>query len=250
MVRYSHSARRVSTETREFIERRDLPRLTAPSLFLGDVGVAAVRDTSFFGATSPILGTRARLEVGQTYGTLSFTTLLADYRRYVMPVRPVTIAFRALHFGRYGADAEHSRMVDLYAGYAELVHGYGLESFDVRDCATRDASGQCAIFNNLLGSRIGVLNLEVRAPLLGLFRGDLEYGPVPIEVAAFYDAGLAWTRDSSPAFAGGTRRVMRSAGGAVRVNIFGMFVIEVAASRPLDRPGRGWLWQVGMRQGF
>ena len=90
----------------------------------------------------------------------------------------------------------------------------------------------------------------MRAPLVGLFRRDLQYGQVPIEVAAFMDAGVTWTRDTRPAFLGGTRDVLRSAGGAVRVNLFGVLVIEVAASRPIDRPVHQRRWQIGVREGF
>jgi outer membrane protein assembly factor BamA len=106
------------------------------------------------------------------------------------------------------------------------------------------------VFDSLIGSRILVTNLEVRAPLLWLLRVDSGYGVVPIELAAFFDAGVAWTADTRPTFAGGTRRVVRSAGAAVRFNALGLFVVEVAASRPLDRVVRAWRWQVGIRQVF
>jgi hypothetical protein len=36
----------------------------------------------------------------------------------------------------------------------------------------------------------------------------------------------------------------------VRVNLFNFVIVEVAASRPFDRPDRGIKWQVGIRQGF
>jgi outer membrane protein assembly factor BamA len=176
--------------------------------------------------------------------------MLADWRRYLMPVRPVTIAIRGLHFGRYGQDAEHERLISLYAGYPELVHGYGVGSFSPNECGTTAAGASCAVIDNLIGSRLLIANLEARAPLVGLFRGDIDYGRVPVEVAAFFDAGVAWTRDSLPSFAGGTRQWVRSVGGAVRFNAFGLLILEVSAARPLDRPDRSWRWQVGIRQGF
>ena len=51
-----------------------------------------------------------------------------------MPVRPVTFAFRAVHYGRYGADSEAPQLIKLYAGYPELVHGYGIGSISPADC--------------------------------------------------------------------------------------------------------------------
>lgn len=50
-----------------------------------------------------------------------------------------------------------------------------------------------AIFNNLSGSGLVVANLVVRAPLVGLFTGEIDYGRLPVEVAAFVDAGLVWS---------------------------------------------------------
>ena len=58
-------------------------------LYLGSVTGAFVHDTSIFGATSPIMGTRARLEVGPTLGSINYTNVVADWRGYFMPVRPV-----------------------------------------------------------------------------------------------------------------------------------------------------------------
>jgi hypothetical protein len=43
-----------------------------------------------------------------------------------------------------------------------------------------------------MGSRLLVAGAELRAPLVGLFTGGLDYGPVPAELLAFFDAGVAW----------------------------------------------------------
>jgi hypothetical protein len=245
-----HRTRVYSAETRDFVERRESRESAAPTLYLAETSVALVRDTSYFGATGPIFGTRARLEVGQLSGSIRQTSLLADYRRYFMPVRPVTIAVRALHFGRYGRDAQHPQIVDLYAGYPEFVHGYGVGSFSAADCTNTGDGRECSVFRNLIGSRMAVANLEVRAPLVGLFTGDLDYGRLPLEVVGFFDSALTWTADERPSFAGGPRQVVRSYGAAARFNAFGLLVLEAAASRPLDRPDRSWKWQIGIRQGF
>ena len=239
-----------STTTRNLIERRAPIATTAPALYLAEASAAIVYDTSFFGATSPVFGSRSRLEIGQSLGSLRYTSVLADWRRYFMPKRPVTVAVRALHYGRYGADGDHARLAQLFTGYPELVHGYGYGSFEPGECGEAQASGQCSMFAQLFGSRLAVANIEVRAPIAGLFTGEIEYGRVPVEVAAFYDAGLAWTSSATPEWFGGTQRVVRSAGGAARVNVFGLFVLEVAASRPFDRPSKSWRLQVGLRQGF
>jgi hypothetical protein len=230
---------------------QDVERLPSfDTLYLAEATAALVYDTSFFGATSPIYGRRHRLQVGQSAGSLSYTTVLADWRQYFMPKRPVTFAFRTLHYGRYGTDSEAPQLISLYAGYPELVHGYALGSFSPEDCEFVVGAFQCNVAQNLVGSRMVVANAEVRAPLLGLFRGDVQYGPVPIEIAAFADAGMTWTKSTRPTLLGGTRDVLRSVGGAARFNAFGLLIVEVAASRPLDRPNSRWRWQVGIREGF
>jgi hypothetical protein len=69
-------------------------------------------------------------------------------------------------------------------------------------------------------------------------------------VGAFFDAGVAWTSGSQPAFMGGTREVVKSAGGLARVNLLGFVVVEISAARPFNRAAHGWQWQVGVKQGF
>jgi hypothetical protein len=238
-----------SAETGDFIERRDTRDDLYEPLYLAEASAAIVRDTSFYGATGPIYGERYRLELLQSLGTLTYNTVLADWRKYVMPVRPVTVAVRGVHIGRYGRDAEHERLLGFELGYPELVHGYSIGSIATNECAGL-ARAECLAVDSLVGSRLLVANVEVRAPLFGLFRGDISYGPVPIEVAAFFDAGVAWTRATRPSFAGGTRDWVRSVGAAARFNAFGLLILEVAGSKPLDRLDRSWRWQVGIRQGF
>ena len=155
-------------------------------------------DTTYFGATAPIMGIRSRFEIGFSKGSLRYQTLLLDWRRYYMPLGPVTIAVRGLHFGRYGVDSDNPRLIELYVGYPEFVHGYGVGSFSAAECPSVGGRAECAVFDKLIGSRMVVANVEVRAPLRSLFTGQLEYGRLPIDVAAFFDMGVAWTRTSVP----------------------------------------------------
>lgn len=228
-------------------DRIDLP---APDpLSFAEVSGAFVHDTSLFGLVGPIMGQRHRLEVSQLTGSLNFTGLLADTRAYAMPVRPFTIAGRALHYGRYGSGGEDPRLSPLFLGYPHLVRGYGVGSFRAGECG-QQAGGGCPVFDQLLGSRMLVGNLELRFPLVGLVNRDQHYGWLPIEMALFADAGVAWTSGEAPSFAGGPREWVRSAGVALRANLFGFAVVEIDYVRPLDRPGRGWLWQFGFTPAF
>jgi Tol biopolymer transport system component len=60
-----------------FVDDRDEQSL-GNSLTLGTTSAALVYDTSNFGATSPVQGTRYRLEAAPTFGTIHYTSLLAD----------------------------------------------------------------------------------------------------------------------------------------------------------------------------
>lgn len=229
----------------EFTE--ELPR--PDSLALGETSAALVFDSSLFGATSPILGQRYRLELSQVAGSLVYSGVLLDYRRYFMPARPFTFAFRGLHYGRYGRDGEDERLLPLYVGYPGLVRGYEVGSFDAGECEPNRQSS-CPAFDQLVGSRMVVLNAEVRVPLVGLFNPRRMYGGVPIELAVFTDAGLAWTSGARPSLVDGDREWVRSVGAALRFNAFGFAIGEIDYVRPLDRPGRGWLWQFNLTPGF
>jgi len=221
----------------------------SPSLNLGETFAALVRDASTFGAVSPVQGERFRFEVAPTFGGLTMVNTTLDYRRYVMPLRPVTLAGRLMHMGRYGMSAEDQRLMPIYLGYNGLVRGYDFNSFTLNEC-TITANGSCPDADQLIGSRALVANLEARVPLLGLFNGRLDYGPVPAELFGFFDAGTAWTRNTTPSFVGGTRDWVRSVGIGARVNLFGFAIGEFNLARPLDRGNHGWDFVFNFRPGF
>jgi Tol biopolymer transport system component len=217
------------------------------NLWQGTVGL--VKDSSVFGATSPIMGQRFRLDASPTLGTIRYTGITADLRRYLMPIRPVTIAARVMHYGRYGSGAEDPRLYPLFVGYPDLVRGYDTGSFSASECGVQ-SNGSCPVFDRLLGSRLLVGNLEVRAPLLGLFGKRNLYGPIPVEIGAFFDAGVAWDSTSKPALFGGDRALNKSTGATARVNVFGIAVVQVDWVKPLDRPGKKPFFEFNLLTGF
>lgn len=227
------------------------PEALAPPLNLANTSAAFVYDTAAFGPTSPISGQRYRLEAAPTFGALNFTNVLVDYRRYMMPAPFYTIAGRILHDGRYGSGGEDERLFPMYIGYPSLVRGYDINSFGPADCEP-SATSQCPAFDNLLGSRMLVANLEFRFPLLRPFGVGTSrmYGPIPVEFALFADAGVAWNKGQSPSLFGGGREAVTSAGAALRVNLFGFAVGQFDLSRPFQRPGSGWVFQFNLAPGF
>jgi len=229
---------------------RDRENLDAPkSLHFGFTTAALVYDSSIFGATSPILGQSYRFEVSPFLGSISFYSVLADYRRYFIPVKPFTLAFRFLHYGRYGRGAEDDRLYPMYLGYESLVRGYNYGSFDFEEC--EGGGDDCFSLDRLFGSKLMVANFELRFPLfkvLGLGKGY--YGFFPLDFIAFYDVGLAWTDIDPPWFADGERKPVSSAGVGVRMNLFGMMVLGVSYVHPFDRPLKGSYLQLTIMPGF
>lgn len=224
--------------------------LGAPAtLNLAQSTAAFVYDTSVFGGTSPVMGSRTRLEATPTFGGLNFTEVLADVRRYFVPARPLTLAARALHLGRYGPDSQDGRLTPLFIGYPGLVRGYELGSYTAGECLA-NATSDCPAFDRLVGTRLFVANGELRFPLVGLFQGEFNYGPLPLEGFVFGDAGVAWTGDDEPTFLAGERELVASAGAGVRVNAFGYLVLEFAAARPFDRPDDRWRFIFNILPGF
>ena len=224
------------------------PLGSLPMLNLGQASAALVFDTSIHGITSPIRGSRYRFELSQSAGSLTYSGVLGDFRTYLMPFRPFTFAFRGLYYGRYGTDAGNERLPTLYLGYPGLVRGYDSGSFQSFECGLQ-LDNSCPVFDRLVGSRVGVVNAELRFPLWGAFGGDNFYGPLPIEMAVFADGGVAMGRPAR--FPGENNgRMVTSVGAAMRANLFGFAVGELAYARPLDRPDRGWVWQFNLMPGF
>ena len=235
--------------TGELIDRDEFDLEQFPTLNLVEASSALVFDTSIMGATSPIRGTRYRLEFSQSGGDLTYSGILADARTYLMPVRPYTIALRGMYYGRVGQDAENGLLPALFLGYPGLVRGYDYNSFESQECLGAPAN-TCPVFDRLVGSRVAIANAELRFPIWGAFGGDQFYGPLPIEAAFFTDAGVAWGSSDRLGFAPGDHKPVVSVGAAVRVNVLGFAVAEIDYVRPLDRPQRGWLWQFSLRPGF
>jgi outer membrane protein assembly factor BamA len=241
-----------SLNTGQLIGQDSAEQSLASPLTLGTSSAALVYDTSNFGATSPVAGQRYRFEAAPTFGSINFTSALADYRRYFMPVSFYTFAARVLHYGRYGSGGEDSRLFPLFLGYPNLVRGYDVGTFAATECVpTSPTANDCPSFDRLIGSRVLVGNLELRFPLLRPFGASQRmYGPVPVEVALFTDGGVAWNRGEKPSMFGGSRQGVSSAGVTFRVNLLGFAVGQFDFSHPFQRPGRGWIFQFNLSPGF
>ncbi|MDQ3697032.1 MAG: peptidase S9, partial [Gemmatimonadota bacterium] len=242
---YDFRVERISAIGGTVIDRSRETLDAPPGLTYGQALAAFVGDYSYFGFTSPVAGGRYRFEVAPTFGGVNFQALLADYRRYLF-LRPVTLAFRGMHYGRYGSDAESRLLQPLFVGQESFIRGYDPYSFSADECeeALDGSSGTCPVFERLIGSRIGVANLELRIPLFGTDElGIFSLPFLPTEISPFLDAGVAWTSDDRPVFEfernTNERVPVFSAGVSARFNLLGYAVLEAFYVNPFQRPGRG-----------
>ncbi|MDX1585148.1 MAG: hypothetical protein R3222_00330, partial [Balneolaceae bacterium] len=221
-------------------ETRDFSRAEPSPLNLVSSSAAYVEDNSIMAFTGPIKGHRMRLEMEPTTGSLTYLQALADYRKYFF-MKPFTLGFRALHSGRYLEDADSERLSPEFLGYESLIRGYNTASFSPTECSVSPGDG-CAVFNRLVGSKIGVTNVELRLPVLGaeelaLFRSRT----IPTTLTGFFDGGVAWTKDNAPDFRWTTEPTadnvpVFSTGVSARVNILGYLVAEIYYAVPFQRP--------------
>ena len=214
--------------------------ISAPdsTYFLGGQ-VALVGDNTSFGVVGPLRGLRYRLEFRENMGTLHFQEVNLDLRRYWW-YRPLGFAFRAMHLGRYGKDAENRRFLyPLNVAFPHLIHGYNyLQSYKNTSLLDNDVSG--GFFpSSVLGSRMAVANAELRLPLTGIERLTLIKANFHTELAVFFDVGYAWSSASyaETLFGSGvpyTREPIVSTGLSLRVNLFGI-ILEPYYAIPFQR---------------
>lgn len=155
-----------------------------PGFNLWTLGSALVGDNAVYGLTAPLDGHRFRFGADQYFGEYKFTAATVDFRYYRF-FRPIGLAFRAMHYGRYGQDA--ARLYPIYVGSPWYVRGFNsnaIENILIKN-------GQS--FDQLVGSRIAVGNFEVRIPFTGPERLSLiKSGFLFTDLNFFVDGGVAW----------------------------------------------------------
>lgn len=217
------------------------------SFTLQQVNAAFVGDNSFFGVAAPLSGYRYRVSAEKYFGDFDFTAYTVDLRKYHR-IKPVSLAARAYTYMRVGNGED--RLYPLYIGYPFLIRGYESASF------YNNNSNQTGGFNlnQLMGSRIAVMNLEARLPFTGPERlAAFKSGLLFSDLNVFFDMGLAWSGGDKIAFKREPDIVDRiqnpdgsyidvyervpamSAGISLRVNIFGYFVLEPYYAIPFNR---------------
>ena len=132
--------------------------------------VAYVYDSAFYGSTGPVGGSRQRFEWQRAFGDRSFNQFYGDVRKYWLFGRRWTIASRLLYLGTFGQEPDNLRFQSI--GGPTLLRGFDYDS------------------RSLIGTTVGLLNLEFRFPLVE--QPSLgSSGFPPIRGALWYDLGFA-----------------------------------------------------------
>ncbi len=238
-------------------EREQLDDQTPDPLNLVQAGAAFVGDNTIYGFVGPIRGGRFRFEVEQTAGTVDFTTIIGDWRRYYSPTRNLTVGMRGLHYGRYGlTPAENEEdgfglLRPLFLGFETFIRGYAYESFTNEECALSSlesgSTDGCPTFNRLFGQQLAVANFELRVPFIGVEQfGLINFPFLPTELVLFADGGLAWDEDERPVLewsrSSAERVPVFSTGVSARFNLLGFMILEAYYAYPWQRPHKGWHW--------
>lgn len=217
------------------------------SFTLQQVNAAFVGDNSYFGVAAPLSGYRYRLAAEKYFGDFSFTAYTVDLRKYHR-IKPISLAARAYTYMRVGSGED--QLYPLYIGYPFLIRGYESASFYNNNSNVYQGYN----VNQLMGSRIAVLNLEARLPFTGPEKlAAVKSGLLFSDLNVFFDMGLAWSSGDKIAFKSNPDKIgervnpdgsivdiyervpAMSAGLSLRVNIFGYFVLEPYYAIPFNR---------------
>ena len=137
-----------------------------------------VSDTTRWRQFGPHAGTRSKLSVEKAFpqigSALDLTNFVFDTRRYFKLGRRSTLATRLLLGGSFGPDQSL-----FYLGGIDTLRSYNYE--------------------DLIGTRIGLLNVELRIPFIDELRfgWPLEWSIGGIRGIAFSDFGTVWSDDSN-----------------------------------------------------
>jgi outer membrane protein assembly factor BamA len=205
-----------------------------------EINTAFVGDNSVFGMTAPMKGQRFRVGVQKYFGKNNLSTFTFDYRKYIF-VKPVTFAFKASHYNRFGPDAEKNYYNDggilppLYLGYDYFVRGYSYEAMYESAMVDPTSLG----YNQLMGSKMLLANFEVRLPFTGPKRlAVIKSGMFFTDLNFFVDAGIIWDAGNTLSMKKdknnpSVRYPIYSTGVSARINLFGQIIIQPYYAFPL-----------------
>ncbi|UBM59621.1 tolB protein precursor [Marinilongibacter aquaticus] len=210
---------------------------------LNSIYTALVGDQTTFGTVAPLNGYRYRFQLSQYFGSVNFTQVLADLRKYVY-LKPVTLAGRLMYNGRLNpSNTDFLNQINpLFLGFPWYMHGfYGKAFTKQQESISTDA---------LRGDQMALANFEVRLP----FTGPKKIALLPIEFLPsdlnFYvDCGLVWSQQKP---LGGIYQYetygnqtidfkstpVVTTGLSLRINVLGFLIVEPYMAVPFYNGGQ------------
>ncbi|MDX1684257.1 MAG: hypothetical protein R3275_03415, partial [Saprospiraceae bacterium] len=150
------------------------------------LNAAYVGDNSFFGVAAPLAGYRWRVSADHFFGGYDVTSINLD-GRYYHRMNPVTFAFRAQHYSQFTDDDFQTFPILIGNGQWGLVRGFDYNQLQ------ENFERYGLTFDQLSGSKFGVVGFEVRLP----FTGPRRLALIPskflfTDLNLFVDAGIAF----------------------------------------------------------
>ena len=195
------------------------------SMFVSFDG-SLVHDTAFWGLSTPISGTRARVTGSQVVGDLRYSTVLLDYRKYfAVKIPRYSFAYRLVAAGSFGRNERRFRIGGPY-------------TFRGED------------FGFLEGTRIFFQNMEFRFPVFPYLPMQYDF----LTAVAFFDAAQPWgdsiifdqetgplvTQDKKFDF----NDIQTAYGFGIRLNMGGLLVLRW--DFPINSDGPGTFFSIGV----
>jgi Tol biopolymer transport system component len=204
---------------------------------------AYVHDNSLWGFAGPANGSRSRVNLAFSPPIgrkgLSFVNVTFDYRNYLNFGRYYTFAVRVAGGGSFGRNSQRFIIGGVESWLNYEIDGRRIPIQNAEDFVFMELGVPLRGFNYnaASGSRYGLLNLELRYPMLGF----LQLSTLPIWLQSFggsffFDAGAVWSRERELRFfertANGslrTRDLLMGIGIGTRIYFLGFLVkLDVA----------------------
>ena len=163
--------------------------------------ISYTHDTSLWGYTAPMLGSRYKFTLFGTprFGEsgISFVNATGDYRTYLRLGRNYSLAFRVAGGGSFGANPQKF----IVGGTSNWINRTFTNDYIPLTNASDYIFLQAGVplrgydYNAQIGSKYGLFNFEFRYPLFAF----LQAGPLPLGLQSlagvmFFDMGSAWDR--------------------------------------------------------
>ena len=196
-----------------------------------------VHDTVLWGNTGPVNGSRWKLSAEHapriTDSAQTYSRWIVDYRRYIDYRKKYNFVYRLAAGASLGRDAPQFYLGGT-SNWLDAQFYQGDQYYTVEDIYFVDRITPLRGFNynELQGSRFGLINLEFRYPFIDylIVHWPLRFGISGVNGALFVDAAAAW--DETKAFKGGTtkggshlRDLKTGFGFGTRANL-GIFVLR------------------------